>query len=168
MLSNVKRFIISRSGGGLTSFNKNILVNFSSEKSKMKPAGVYFFGICSKNFKSNLVLVIIHVWNVYVEFYPVSPLAQNKEHHAESWKINVEKKCSPKKQDKVICTRSNKQWSFLQWFSYFCTWCWLDFWTCNTDQIVHVNKWKRTQVWTKWQTGVTFIMGPLGFSGLSL
>lgn len=44
MLSNVKSFIISRSGGGLTSFNKNILVNFSSEKSKMKPAGVYFFG----------------------------------------------------------------------------------------------------------------------------
>ena len=61
------------------------------------------------------------------------------------------KKVVPLK-DKVICTQRNKQR-----FSYFYTWYWLDFWTCNTDKIVHVNKWKCTQVWAKWQTGINFI-----------
>ena len=119
MLSNVKSFIISRSGEGLSSFNKNILVNFSGEKSKMKPAGVYFLRTCPKNFKSNLVLVIVHVWNVYVEFYPVSPLPQNKEHHAESRNINVEKNVPLENKTKSFVHRGTSREVFFNGFLNF-------------------------------------------------
>ena len=120
-LSNVKSFIIWRSGEGLSSFDKNILVNFSSEKSKMKPSGVYFLRTRTKNFKSNLVLVVVHAWNVYVEFCPISPLAQNKElqHHAESWKINVEKNIPLQNETKSFVHRGTSREVFFNDFLNF-------------------------------------------------
>ena len=51
--------IFLRSRGGLTSYNKNIRVNFAGKKKENETLrGVYVFRIREKKFKPNLVFVL--------------------------------------------------------------------------------------------------------------
>ena len=55
--SNVKSFIILRSGQGLTSFSKKKRANFSGKKAEIKTfRGFYIF---KEHVKSNIVLVVV-------------------------------------------------------------------------------------------------------------
>ena len=61
-LSNVRSFSILQSGEGSTSFNNHNSPDFSGEKKSMKNFRVsIFFLNTRKNFKSNLVLVVVPV-----------------------------------------------------------------------------------------------------------
>ena len=63
-LSNVRSFIILRSGEDVTSFTKGNSANFSSENGKMTLArvrGSLYFENKRKNLKSNLALVVVLV-----------------------------------------------------------------------------------------------------------
>ena len=61
-LSNVKSFIILRSEEGVTSFTKGNRANFSGEKWYNEAfRGAYSLRRREKNFKSNLVLVVVLV-----------------------------------------------------------------------------------------------------------
>ena len=62
-LSDVRSFIILLSGEGLTSFNNDNSTNFSGDKKKVqwRIPGCLFFDNTRKNFKSNLVLVVVPV-----------------------------------------------------------------------------------------------------------
>ena len=61
-LSNVKSFVIFAIGRELNSSNKGNSANFSGEKSTMKNSEVSNFLQYAKIFKSNLVLVVVLVF----------------------------------------------------------------------------------------------------------
>ena len=61
-MSNVRSYSIFQSREVLTSFNNDNNANFSGEKKYNEEfRGVYFMAIRKKNFKSNLVLVVVLV-----------------------------------------------------------------------------------------------------------
>ena len=59
MLEVLSRFIILRSGEGVTSFTKGNSANLKNGKIKL--LGSLYFDNTRKNFKSNLVLVVVPV-----------------------------------------------------------------------------------------------------------